>query len=270
MIIDTHTHYDDSRYDEDREELLARLEAEGVSDIINMGADWKGCEASVNMAANHEHIYAAVGLHPDYVHLLSEEKLEELRLLSRSEKVVAIGEIGLDYADTEMSEEEMVANHELQKHWFCEMLRIAREEQKPVVIHSRDAAEDTLRIMKEHTELAKKEGSFKGGVIHCFSYSPEIAREYLNMGYYLGIGGVLTFKNARRLPEVVEMAPIGRILLETDCPYLAPVPFRGKRNESTYLKYVVEKIAEIKNISKEAVEEQTSLNARRFMNGLSE
>lgn len=268
MIFDTHTHYDDARFSEDREEVLAGLSANGVSNIINIGADRNGCFASVELAHRYDWIKAAVGYHPDYAVFLDEEKMAELRTLALDPEVVAIGEIGLDYAgDSERLPEDIGPNHELQKIWFQRQLALARELKKPVFIHSRDAAEDTLAIMKEHTALANAEGSFRSGIIHCFSYSPEIAEEYRKLGYYFGIGGVLTFKNARRLPEVVEMLPMDRILLETDCPYLAPVPVRGTRNDSSNLKYVVAKLAEIRHLSPEEVEEKTSENARRLLYG---
>ena len=268
MIFDTHAHYDDSRFDPDREEVLSGLSEKNVSEVINIGADWEGCLASVRFAEKYDWIYAAVGLHPDYAVGLDEEKFSELKELARGPQVSAIGEIGLDYAgDGERSAESAAENHALQQYWFRRQLELARELGKPVFIHSRDAAEDTLTIMREHTETAKREGNFRSGIIHCFSYSPEIAEEYRKLGYYFGIGGVLTFKNARRLPEVVEMLPMDRILLETDCPYLAPVPFRGTRNDSSLLKYVVSKIAELKDISGEEVENITRENARRLLHG---
>ena len=192
-----------------------------------------------------------MGVHPSEVEEMDENSIEYLRELSRDAKCVAIGEIGLDYHWPDPAPE-------LQKEWFIKQLSLAREVKLPVIIHSRDAAADTLDIMKsEHAEDI-------GGVVHCFSYSKEVAAECVKMGFYIGIGGVLTFKNARKMVEVVEQTPIDRILMETDCPYLAPEPFRGKRNNSLYLPYVVTKMAEVKGISEEEVIRITEENARRM------
>ncbi len=264
MIFDTHAHYDDPRYDEDREQLLTAMAEHGVGHIINIGASMEGSHATVELVRTYPWFYGAVGVHPDEVGELCEEDMETLYRLSHEERIVAIGEIGLDYAwYGEPTEEEIARRKEQQELWFRKQLEVARRRGFPVVIHSRDATEDTLQIMREHTKLAKEEGSFHGGVIHCFSSSPEIAREYAALGYYIGIGGVLTFKNAKKLPEVVDELPMERILLETDCPYLAPVPFRGKRNDSTLLTYVVDAIAQRKGISAEEVIRITEENAKR-------
>ena len=197
-------------------------------------------------------IYGAAGVHPDDVGELNEENFMRLRAILREEKMVAVGEIGLDYYwDNE--------SHEVQKTWFIRQLELARELEMPVIIHSREAAADTLQIMKEHARGLK-------GVIHCFSYSAEMAREYVKMGFFIGVGGVVTFKNSRKLKEVVEETPLEYLLLETDCPYLAPVPNRGKRNSSLNLVYVAEQIAELKQLSYDEVVEQTEKNARRLYN----
>ncbi len=263
MIFDTHAHYDDPRFDEDREELLAAMASHGVGHIINIGATMKGSHATVSLVKRYDWFYGAVGVHPDEVGTLTEEDMATLATLAQEERIVAIGEIGLDYAFyDEPTEEELAKRKREQKAWFERQLTLAQEVGLPVVIHSRDATEDTLAIMREHTKRAKAAGAFYGGVIHCFSGSPEVAREYVEMGYYIGIGGVVTFKNAKKLPEVVEELPLERILLETDCPYLAPTPHRGKRNDSTLLGYVVEKIAQLKGISEEAVLMATEENAR--------
>lgn len=254
MIFDTHTHYDDEAFDADRDEVLTGLFAEGVGAVVNMGASMRGAMESVELAKTYPFVYAAVGIHPDHAGELDEEKLAQLRELSKNEKVVAVGEIGLDYYwDT--------TDHETQKHWFGRLLNLALEENLPVVIHSRDAAADTLEIMKEYY---KKSGGALKGVVHCFSYGTEMAKEYLSMGFFLGIGGVSTFKNGRKLKEVIEMTPVEQIVLETDCPYLAPEPFRGKRNSSDKLKYVVAAIAQTKGISEEEVERITWENAERL------
>ncbi len=264
MIFDTHAHYDDPRFDEDREALLASMAEQGVGHIINIGANMKGSFATVELVKKYPWFYGAVGVHPDEVGELTEERMETLTALSREERIVAIGEIGLDYAFYgEPTEEEAAERKRQQKYWFEKQLELARRLELPVVIHSRDATEDTLQVMREHTSIAKAEGSFRGGVIHCFSGSPEVAREYVEMGYYIGIGGVVTFKNAKKLPDVVEDMPMSRILLETDCPYLAPVPHRGKRNDSALLCHVVEKIAELRGVTPEEVIRVTEANARR-------
>lgn len=251
MIFDTHTHYDDDQFDEDRETLLLSLAENGVGAIANMGASMRGAKDSVALAKKYPFAYAAVGIHPDHAKELNEEEFSVLKKLAAEEKVVAIGEIGLDYYWDSTERED-------QKYWFKRQLDLAQELNLPVVIHSRDAAADTLEIMKAAYEASGKKLT---GVIHCFSYEVEMAREYLKMGFYLGIGGVATFKNGRKLKEVIEDTPLEKIVLETDCPYLAPVPFRGKRNSSEKLKYVVSAIAELKGITEEEVERITWENA---------
>lgn len=254
MIFDTHAHYDDDAFDEDRESLLNGLRRQGIAAVANMGASMDGAIKSVELAKSYPFVYAAVGIHPDHVGELNEERLKQLGEMSEYEKVVAIGEIGLDYYWD-------VSDHDIQKYWFGRQLELAMEKGLPVVIHSRDAAADTLAIMKEYY---KKSQETLSGVIHCFSYGPELAREYLNMGFFLGIGGVATFKNGRKLKEVIEMAPLNSIVLETDCPYLAPEPYRGKRNSSDKLSYVVSAIAGIKGVSEQEVEDATWENAGRL------
>jgi len=251
MIFDTHTHYDDEQFDEDRAQLLMSLKENGVGAVANMGASMRGAKDSVELAKKYPFVYAAVGIHPDHAKELNEEEFSVLKKLAAEEKVVAIGEIGLDYYWDATGREE-------QKYWFQRQLALAHVLNLPVVIHSRDAAADTLEIMKE--EYASS-GKTLTGVIHCFSYEAEMAREYIKMGFYLGIGGVATFKNGRKLKEVIEDTPLEKIVLETDCPYLAPVPFRGKRNSSEKLSYVVSAIAEIKGITEGEVERITWENA---------
>ena len=251
MIFETHAHYDDEKFDEDRDALLSSMKENGIGRIINVSANLESLENTRKLMEQYPFIYGAFGLHPDEVGDLNEDVMERMRGLCRLEKAVAVGEIGLDYYwDKE--------NHEKQQYWFRRQIALAREEKLPMIIHSREAAADTLRVMKEETSEEI------GGVIHCFSYSAEMAEEYLKMGFYLGIGGVVTFKNAKKIKEVVQMAPMERILLETDSPYLAPVPYRGKRNSSLYLPYVVREIAEIKGISEEEVIEMTEKNAVRL------
>ena len=251
MIFETHAHYDDEKFDEVRAELLSSMQENGIGRIINVSANLESLENTRKLMEAYPFIYGAFGLHPDEVGDLNEDVMERMRGLCRLEKAVAVGEIGLDYYwDKE--------NHEKQQYWFRRQIALAREEKLPMIIHSREAAADTLRVMKE------EKSEEIGGVIHCFSYSAEMAEEYLKMGFYLGIGGVVTFKNAKKIKEVVQMAPMERILLETDSPYLAPVPYRGKRNSSLYLPYVVREIAEIKGISEEEVIEMTEKNAVRL------
>lgn len=256
MIFETHAHYDDEQFDSDREETLARARAAGISPIINVGASVSSSKKTLELARTHEDIYAAIGVHPSEVDGLDEESFAWLHAQTGDEKVVAVGEIGLDYY---WEKEEAVLKR--QREWFARQLVWAREASLPVIIHTRDAAEDTVRIMKENRaqEIA--------GVIHCYSYSPELAQEFVSMGYLIGVGGVVTFKNAKKLVRTVEQIPLTSILLETDCPYMAPEPYRGRRNESSYLPYVAAKIAEIKGVSAEEVERVTRENAYRLFPG---
>lgn len=248
MIFDSHAHYDSHKFDEDRQELLSSMQKNGIGTIVNSAADWDSLTEVVDLAEIYSHVYAAVGLHPDEVGVLDEDKFLFLKQQCQKEKVVAVGEIGLDYYwDT--------VSHENQQHWFIKQLQLARELGLPVIVHSRDAAEDTLRIMKEHAQGLT-------GVIHCFSYSKEMAMEYVKMGFHIGVGGVVTFKNGKKLKEVVETIPLEYILLETDCPYLAPEPHRGKKNSSLYLPHVAQAIADIKGITYEEVVAQTEQNAK--------
>ena len=252
MIIETHAHYDDEAFDADREELLRELPENGIGRVINVGASMQTTRNSIALAEKYTFIYAAVGVHPDDVAELDETAMEELRGYCRREITVAVGEIGLDYYWHKEPE-----HQKLQQHWFRQQLVIAREEKLPFIIHSRDAAQDTFEILKQENA-----GEI-GGVVHCYSYSVELAREYVRMGLYIGIGGVVTFKNARKLKEVAADIPLDRILLETDSPYMAPTPYRGKRNCSLYLPYVAEEIARLRGITTEEVIEATEANARR-------
>lgn len=251
MIFDTHAHYDDEAFDGDREGLLEGLKEAGILAVTNIGASLESSRTTLALADRYPWMYAAIGVHPSETGELTEAGIDWLREAAAGEKVVAIGEIGLDYYWEE-------PDYEIQKRWFSRQLALAGELKLPVVIHSRDAAKDTLDMMR--AECARD----YGGVIHCFSYGKEIAREYLDMGFFLGIGGVVTFNNAKKLKEVVEYAPLDQIVLETDCPYLAPVPNRGKRNSSMNLPYVAEEIARIKGVSREEVEAVTWENAHRL------
>lgn len=251
MIFDTHAHYDDEAFNEDREAVIKSLAAAGVETVVNIGASMASSETTLELTRNYPFIYGTAGVHPSETAELDEEKFQRLKEIVRELKIVAVGEIGLDYYWEKPA-------HDIQKNWFERQLELAREVNLPVVIHSREAAKDTLEIMK-----AAKAGDM-GGVIHCFSYGKDMAREYLDMGFFLGIGGVLTFKNAKKLRKVVEYAPMAQLVLETDSPYMAPEPNRGKRNTSANLPYVVNMMAEIKGLSPEDVIAATEKNARRL------
>lgn len=266
MIFETHAHYDDEIFDEDRDELLSSMPNRGIEKIINICAEVDRWPDTIALTEKYPFVYGAVGVHPDGVAALSDEKIQEMHKLCKLDKIVAVGEIGLDYFVPKEARENPELNfasrqkerHKMQQYWFERQLEVAREEQLPFMIHSREAAKDTLDIMK-----AGRAGEI-GGVVHCFSYEKEMAREYLNMGLYLGIGGVVTFKNARKLKEVVTYAPLESLLLETDSPYLAPTPLRGTRNTSLNLPYVVQEIARLKEISQEEVVAVTRENALRL------
>lgn len=253
MIFDTHAHYDDEAFAADREAVIASLAEQNIRAVVNVGANRASTENSLALTRQYDFFYGAAGVHPSDTTEFENGVLdiEWLRNIAREPKMVAIGEIGLDYHwDT--------PERPIQKRWFEAQLALAKELDRPVIIHSREAARDTLEIIRAAG------GADMSMVIHCFSYEVEMAREYLNLGYYLGIGGVVTYKNARKLKEVVQYMPLERILLETDCPYLAPTPHRGERNSSLNLPYVMETIAALKGISVEEVEAATWENARRF------
>lgn len=251
MIFESHAHYDDEAFDEDREDLLTSLRDHGIDQVVNVGASLHSCKITLQLMEKYPFVYGTMGVHPSETGELNEENFIWLREQCAADKVVAVGEIGLDYHWKE-------PDVKIQKMWFGRQMELAREVQLPVIIHSRDAAKDTLDMMKTfHAEEI-------GGVIHCYSYTKEIARDYLQMGFYFGIGGVITFHNAKKLKEVVEYIPMDKILLETDSPYLAPEPNRGKRNSSLNLPYVVEEIAAIKGVTYEDVVDITSENAKRL------
>jgi len=250
MIFDTHAHYDLEQFDYDRDEILKTMTDNGVGRIVNAASDVASWQAVLDLIQKYPNVYGSIGVHPDLVNELNEEHFAKMRQLALTDKIVAIGEIGLDYYWD-------VVEHEEQKKWFIRQLDLARELELPVMIHSREAAADTLAIMKQYAKGLN-------GVLHCFSYSVEMAHEYIKLGFYIGVGGVVTFKNGRKLKEVVEGIPLSSIVLETDCPYLAPVPYRGKRNISSYLTYVAEEIAKLKGISYDEVVEQTTKNANQL------
>ncbi|MBE5930716.1 MAG: TatD family deoxyribonuclease [Lachnospiraceae bacterium] len=254
MIFDTHAHYDDEAFDEDRDAVLSSLHEKGVGTVVNICASPASLKRILSLTENYSFVYGAAGIHPDHAGELTEEMFGEISRLADEEKIVAIGEIGLDYYwDT--------APHEVQRQWFLRQLDLAMEKDLPVVIHSREATQETLEIMRE---AYKKSGGKLRGVIHCFSGSAEIAKEYTDMGFYIGVGGVVTFKNGKKLKEVVETMPLDKLVIETDCPYLAPVPYRGKRNDSTLLRHVIEEIAALRGMTAEEVEHLTETNARQL------
>lgn len=260
-IFETHAHYDDESFDEDRDGLIRELLSTNVAAIANIGADLNSSKASVGLADKYENVFAVVGVHPDMISCLEEMQgeeraVEEIRQIAKRDKVVAIGEIGLDYYERAENEKPF-EQRERQKVWFKKQIALANELGFPVVIHSRDAGEDTYNLLKENV-VEKK------GVIHCFSYSAEMAERFVKLGYFIGIGGVVTFKNAKKAVEVVKKVGIENLVLETDSPYLAPVPFRGKRNDSSKIQYVVETLSELLSLSKEEILRITYENALKL------
>lgn len=254
MIFDTHAHYDDRAFDDDRDELIRSLPENGITKVCNVGARLEGSRNSIALSEKYDFFYAAVGIHPDDCADMDDTWTDEIRRMAECKKVVAIGEIGLDYHGFGVYENKV--DKDTQKKWFKRQLELATELCMPVIIHSRNAAEDTLSMMRE-----AKEAGLKGGIIHCFSYSQETAKEYVKMGFYLGFGGVVTYEGQRKLTKVLGVVPMENIVLETDCPYLAPAPHRYERNSSLYLPAVRDKIAEIKGISPEEVERISFENA---------
>ncbi|MCR5098357.1 MAG: TatD family hydrolase [Lachnospiraceae bacterium] len=258
MIFESHAHYEDRKFDSDRVELLSMMKKKNIGTIINVGTTLELSRASIDLAHEYDFIYAAVGVHPGDIECLEEtpDGLEQLRAMAESEKkVVAIGEIGLDFY---WEKDEAV--RERQRYWFLQQLDLARQVDLPVIIHSRDANEETYNIMKE----AAAQGTH--GVIHCYSGSPEMAEQYVKLGYYIGIGGVVTFKNGKKLKETAKRVPLENILVETDAPYMAPEPFRGERNDSTFLPYVIKQISELREMTVDEVMEVTRENGRRLFN----
>lgn len=251
MIFDTHAHYDDEAFESDREELLNSMHEGGVLGIVNASADINSSLSSVKISEKYPYVFAAVGVHPENLDGLSEDYTEQIKkIATEHKKVVAIGEIGLDYHFR-------LDNKEKQIEVFENQVKLANSLDLPVIVHDREAHKDTFDILKKYNPK---------GIVHCFSGSVEMAKEIVRLGMKLGIGGVLTFKNAKTIVEVVKQIPLSHLVLETDAPYLAPVPFRGKRCNSSYIKFVAEKIAEIKNISAEEVYKETFKNALEVYN----
>lgn len=247
LLFESHAHYDDDSYDSDREELFRTL-PETVGIVINAGASVEGSFRGAELAEKYPYVFSAAGVHPHDVKDLNESDIEKLSELCKREKTVAVGEIGLDYYFTDY----FSTPKDVQKYWFAEQISLSLRENLPLIVHSRDADKDTFDIIAD--------SGANRGVIHCFSGSAEMAAEYVKLGFYIGIGGVITYKNAKRLVEVVREIPLGSLLIETDCPYLSPEPLRGTRNDSRNLKYIAAKIAEIKGVSEEEVINATFLN----------
>jgi len=249
LYFDTHAHYNDEAFDADRSQVLSEIRDSGVSLVVNAGNDLETSLAAMRLAEEHDFIYAAVGWHPQDADSFDAESPELIRKWLKNPKVRAIGEIGLDYYyDNPV--------RDVQRRVLYRQMELARELNVPVVIHDREAHADCLEIVRRFPEVC--------GEFHCYSGSAEMAKKLIDMGWYLGFTGVVTFKNARRVIEVVEICPVDRMLIETDCPYLAPVPVRGKRNDSRYLRHIAEKIAEIKGMAPEEIARITLNNGRRF------
>lgn len=249
LIFDSHAHYDDEAFDQDRGEILRNLPAQGICRIVNVGADLQGCRDAVALAAAYPYIYAGVGIHPECVNDTPDEALNEVETLLDAPKVVAVGEIGLDYHFEDN------APREVQREWFAKQLALANRRGFPVIVHDRDAHGDTMELLYKHRPK---------GVVHCFSGSVEMMREVVRLGMYIGLGGAVTFKNARVPVEVAAAVPLDHLLLETDAPYMAPVPYRGKRCDSSMIAKTAERIAEIRQMPVEELLKATQQNASRL------
>ena len=249
MLFDTHAHLDDRAYDEDRQQLLESLPSQGVGLVMNPGCSLESSRNVDKLTREYDYIYGAVGSHPDVADEVNEAVLEEYRTLCKANpKIKAIGEIGLDYHYEDIP-------REIQQRAFRLQMELARERNLPVIVHERDAHEDGMKIVTEFPEVT--------GVFHCYSGSAEMAKWLVNRGWYIGFTGVLTFKNARKAVEVASQIPLDRIVLETDCPYLAPVPYRGKRNEPAYVAHTLTKIAELRFVNADEMADTVTENARR-------
>lgn len=251
MLFDVHAHYDDERFDEDRDIILSSMLDNNVGHIINIGYNLKSSRDSIALSEKYPFVYAAVGFHPSDAHLMTKEDFDEIKKLAQHPKVVAIGEIGLDYYYGKETEE-------VQRRVFREQIELAKEVNLPFQVHNRDSTRDCVDILREANMGERR------GMMHCFSESRETAKKILDLGMKISIGGVLTFKNNVKTVEVVKYVPIEELMIETDCPYLAPVPYRGKRNSSLYIHAVAEKIAELKGMDVEEVIAITEKNAKNF------
>jgi TatD DNase family protein len=251
MLIDTHTHLDDARYNDDRESVIARAREAGVETFLTIGCDLATSRSAVALADRYPFVYASIGVHPHEVKHIEDEWYDEFRRLAKNENVLAYGEIGLDYHYNHSSPKE-------QRDRFREQIQVARELKLPVIIHTREAQEDTIAILNE------ERASEIGGVFHCFSGDAWLAKDALDLGFYLSFSGILTFQNATTLREIAKNTPLDRLLIETDCPYLTPVPYRGKRNEPAYVSQVAKQLASLHEQSLDEIAERTSENARRL------
>ena len=251
-IFETHAHYEDEAFDEDRELILNSLPENGIECVVNVASTVESCHRIAEMLQHYPFMYGALGIHPSEIRGVTDADMQWIKDETlANERIVAIGEIGLDYYWDKDNKAE-------QKDFFVRQIELAKELDKPIIVHSREAAQDTYEVMKA------SKASECGGVIHCFSYSVEEAKKYLDMGFYIGLGGVVTFKNAVKAKEVLAYVPLDRLLLETDCPYLTPVPYRGKRNSSLYIPEIVKVMSEIKGIDYDVIVETTNENARRM------
>ncbi|MEW9124495.1 MAG: TatD family hydrolase [Thermotaleaceae bacterium] len=251
MLFDSHAHLDDERFDQDRDEIIKNAQDRGLSYILNPGADFSSSVKAVELAAKYEMVYAAVGVHPHDAKDMDESTLLLLKELTKKPKVMAIGEIGLDFHYDH-------SPRDIQRQCFREQIQLAREVRLPIIIHDREANDEVFKILKE-------EKAFEVGVLlHCYSGSAELARQYVKLGAYISIAGPVTYNNARKTVEVVEKISLDHLLIETDSPYLTPVPYRGKRNEPAYVYHVASKIGEIKKTSLEEVANATTINAKKF------
>ena len=251
-IFETHAHYEDEAFDEDRELILNSLPENGIECVVNVASTVESCHRIAEMLQHYPFMYGALGIHPSEIRGVTDADMQWIKDETlANDRIVAIGEIGLDYYWDKDNKAE-------QKDFFVRQIELAKELDKPIIVHSREAAQDTYEVMKA------SKASECGGVIHCFSYSVEEAKKYLDMGFYIGLGGVVTFKNAVKAKEVLAYVPLDRLLLETDCPYLTPVPYRGKRNSSLYIPEIVKVMSEIKGIDYDVIVETTNENARRM------
>lgn len=247
-IFDTHSHYDDAQFDADRNDLLKSLPQKGVIGVVSCGCDPESTRFNAGLAEQYDYIYFAAGLHPENLEGLKMDDLDEIERYAKEEKCVAIGEIGLDY-------HLMASSKEVQKEFFAAQCELANKLDMPVIVHDREAHADTLAILKQYRPK---------GVLHCFSGSAETAKEIVKMGMYIGLNGVATFKNARKSIEAAKAIPIERLVLETDCPYLAPVPHRGKRNDSSFIPFIAERLGEELGIPAQELLNITAQNAKRL------
>lgn len=252
MFIDTHAHLTDPRFEGEVQEIIQKAYDSMTQKIITSGVNLENSREAVNLAEKYENVYASIGVHPQDVEKFEDNTLEELEKLAKSKKVVAIGEIGLEYLENS-------PDTNLQKQVFIEQILLAEKLELPIVIHTRNAIGDTMKILREYKNHLKF-----GGTLHCFSESLEVAQEAIKLGFYISVGGVSTFTNAKRLQEVIKEIPIQKIILETDCPYLAPTPFRGQRNDPSLISVIAENLAILKNLNVEEIARVTSENARRL------